>query len=163
MDRHLVAVEVRVKRRADQGVQLYGLAFNQHRLEGLYAQAVQRGRPVQQHRVFPDHLFQDVPHLRTFPLHEFPRGLDGGRQPAPLQFAENEGFEQFQRHLLGQPALVQLQGRPHHNDGTPGIVHSLAEQVLAKTALLALDDVRQRFQRQLVAPGDGPAAAPVVQ
>ena len=38
---HLVAVEVRVERGADQRVNLDGLALHQHRLKGLNAQAVQ--------------------------------------------------------------------------------------------------------------------------
>ena len=61
--RHLVAVEVGVEGGADQRVDLDGLAFHQHRLEGLDAQAVQRGSAVQQHRVVLDDLFQDVPDL----------------------------------------------------------------------------------------------------
>src|SRR6476469_5347577 len=48
---HLVAVEVRVERGADQRVDLDGLALDQLRLEGLDAQAVQRRRAVEQHRV----------------------------------------------------------------------------------------------------------------
>ena len=61
---HLVAVEVGVERRADQRVQLDRLAFDQHRLERLDAEAVQRRRAVQHHRVLADHLFEDVPHDR---------------------------------------------------------------------------------------------------
>ncbi len=48
---HLVAVEVGVERRADERVDLDGLALDQLRLEGLDAQAVQGRRAVQQHRV----------------------------------------------------------------------------------------------------------------
>ncbi len=47
--RHLVAVEVGVEGGADQGVDLDGAALDEDRLEGLDAQAVQRGRPVQEH------------------------------------------------------------------------------------------------------------------
>ena len=42
VDRHLVAVEVGVERRADERVQLDRLALDQHRLERLDAEAVQR-------------------------------------------------------------------------------------------------------------------------
>ena len=42
---HLVTVEVRVERRADQRVDLDGLALDQLRLEGLDAEAVQRRAP----------------------------------------------------------------------------------------------------------------------
>jgi hypothetical protein len=45
---HLVAVEVGVEGGADQRVQLDGLALDQHRLEGLDAEAVQRRRAVEQ-------------------------------------------------------------------------------------------------------------------
>jgi uncharacterized coiled-coil protein SlyX len=63
MDGHLVAVEVRVEGRADQRVKLDRLALDQHRLEGLDAEAVQRRRAVQQNRVLLDHLLEDVPDL----------------------------------------------------------------------------------------------------
>jgi hypothetical protein len=80
-----------------------------------------------------------------------------------VQLAENERLEQFQRHLFGQAALVQAQGGADHDHRTAGIVHPLAQQVLAEPALLALDHVGQRLQRPLVAAGDGPAAPAVVQ
>ena len=51
VDGHLVAVEVGVERRADERVQLDRLALDEHRLERLDAEAVQRRRAVQEHRV----------------------------------------------------------------------------------------------------------------
>ena len=48
VDGHLVAVEVGVERRAGERVQLDGLAFHQHGLESLDAEAVQRGRAIEQ-------------------------------------------------------------------------------------------------------------------
>src|SRR5665647_2169876 len=48
---HLVAVEVGVERRADERVDLDGLTLDEQRLEGLDAEAVQGGRPVEQHGV----------------------------------------------------------------------------------------------------------------
>ena len=50
MHGHLVAVEVGVERRADQRVKLNRRPFDQDRLEGLNAQAVERRRPVEEHR-----------------------------------------------------------------------------------------------------------------
>ena len=44
---HLVAVEVGVEGGADERMDLDGLALDQHRLEGLDAEAVERGRPVE--------------------------------------------------------------------------------------------------------------------
>jgi hypothetical protein len=47
---HLVAVEVSVKRCTDERVQLDRFAFDQHRLERLDAEAVQRRRAVEHER-----------------------------------------------------------------------------------------------------------------
>ena len=76
--RHLVAVEVGVERRADQRMNLDGLAFHQHRLERLNAQAVKRGSAVQHHRMVFDDLFQNVPNDRLLLLDHFLGLLDGG-------------------------------------------------------------------------------------
>ena len=51
VDGHLVAVEVGVERVADERVDLDRLALDQQRLERLDAEAVQRRRAVEQHRV----------------------------------------------------------------------------------------------------------------
>ena len=150
MHGHLVTIEVGVERTADQGVQLDGLALDQYRFEGLDAESVERRRPVEHDRMLTDHFIKDVPHLGAFLLDHLLGRLDGSGQTAELQFAEDEGLEQFQRHLLGQTTLMQFQGRTHHDDRATRIVHPLAKQVLPEAALLALDHVRQRLQRALV-------------
>ena len=159
---HLVTVEVGVERGADQRVQLDRLALDQHRLERLDAQAMQGRRAVEQHRVLADDFFQDVPDFRLFALDQLLGGLDRRGQATALQLGEDEGLEQLQRHLLRQAALVQAQGRAHHDDRTARVVDALAEQVLPEAALLALDHVGQRLERALVGAGDGAAAAAVV-
>ena len=161
--RHLVAVEVGVERGTDQGVQLDRLALDQDRLERLDAEPVQGRRTVQHDRMLADHLAQDVPDLRPLALHLFACRLDRGGQSTPLQLAEDERLEQFQRHLLGQAALVQLQRGPDHDHGAPGIVHTLAEQVLAEPSLLAFDDLGQRFKTAFVVAGHHAPAPPVVE
>ena len=118
MHGHLVTVEVGVEGRADERVQVDGLAFNQQRLEGLNAEAVQGRRAVEHHRVFLDALFQAIPDFGFFALHHLLGHLDGGGQTLTLQQAEHEGLEQFQGHFLGQAALVQLQRRADHDDRT---------------------------------------------
>ncbi len=163
MNRHLIAVEVGIERRAHEGMQLDRLAFDQHRLEGLDTETVQRRGPVQHHRMFPDHPLEDVPDLGDLTLHHLLRGLDGRGQTAELELPEDEGFKQLQRHLLGKSALMQTQGGAHHDHRAPGIVDALAQQVLAEAPLLALDHVRKRFEGALVGPGDRPTATPVVQ
>ena len=159
---HLVTVEVGVERGADQRMQLDRLAFDQHRLERLDAEAMQRRRAVQQHRMLADHLFEDVPHLGLFALDQLLRRLDRGGEATALQLGEDERLEQLQRHLLRQAALVQAQRRADHDDRTAGVVDALAEQVLAEATLLALDHVGERLQRALVGAGDGTAATAVV-
>ena len=159
---HLVAVEVGVEGGADQRMQLDRLAFDQHRLERLDAQTMQRRGAVEQHRMFADALFQDVPHHRFLALDHLLGRLDGGGQALALQQREHERLEQLQRHLLGQAALVQLQRRADHDDRTARVVDALAQQVLAEATLLALDHVGQRLEGALVGAGDGTAAATVV-
>ena len=161
--RHLVAVEIGVERGADQRVQLDRLALDQHRLEGLDAEAVQRRGAVQQDRVLADHLFEDVPHLGPFLLDHALGGLDRARQTVEFELRVDERLEQFERHLLRQPALVQLQFRTDDDHRAAGIIDALAEQVLAEAALLALQHVGQRLQRPLVGAGDDAAAPAVVE
>ena len=105
---HLVAVEVGVEGRADERMQLDRLALDQHGLERLNAEAVQRGRAVQHDRVFANDLVEDVPNLGLFLFDEFLRLLDGGRQTLRVETRIDEGLEQLERHLLGQAALMQL-------------------------------------------------------
>ena len=110
-----------------------------------------------------DHLFEDVPHLRTFTLDQALGRLDRRGFATQLQLLEDERLEELERHLLRQAALVQAQRRADHDDRAAGVVHALAEQVLAEPALLALDHVREGLERALVGAGDGTAAAAVVQ
>ena len=46
-------------------------------------------------------------------------------------------FEEFERHLLGQTALVEFEFWSNHNHGAARVVDALAQQVLAEAALLA--------------------------
>ena len=163
VDRHLVTVEVGVERSTHQRMKLDGLAFDQYRLERLNAKTMQGRRTVQHHRMFADHLFEDIPHFRPFTLDELLSRLDGGRHAATLELAENKRLEQLQSHLLRQPTLVQLQGRADHDHRTTGVIDALAEQVLAEPTLLALDHVGQRLQGQLVGTSDGATTTTVVE
>ena len=163
VDRHLVAVEVGVERRADQRVDLERLALDQHRLEGLDAEAVQRRRTVEEHRVLLDDVFEHVPHLRAAALDHALGGLDVLRQLEVDEPLHDERLEQLERHQLRQTALVQAQRRAGHDDRAARVVDALAEQVLAEAALLALEHVGQRLERAVAGPGDRAAAAAVVE
>ena len=113
--------------------------------------------------MFADHLVEDVPDLRALLLHELLGLLDGRGQALGLQPRVDERLEQLQRHLLGQPALVQLELRARHDDRAAREIDALAQKVLTEAALLALEHVRERLQRALVGAGDDPAAAAVVK
>ena len=79
------------------------------------------------------------------------------------QALHDERLEQLERHGLGKAALVQLELRADHDDRTAGVVDTLAEQVLAEAALLALEHVRDGLQRAVAGARDGAAAAAVVE
>ena len=140
MHGHLVAVEVGVEGRADQRMQLNGLALDERRLERLDAQAMQRRRTIEQHGVLADAV-EHVPNLALLLLDEFLGLLDGGRLAHGLQPRVDERLEQLERHLLGQPALVQLEFGANHDHRAARIIHAFTEQVLAEPALLALQHV----------------------
>src|SRR5438552_4089465 len=160
---HLLAVEVRVERRAHERVDPDRLAFHQHRLERLDAQAVQRGRAVQEHRMILNDFFQDLVHLRRLFFYDLLRPLDAFGVPLLLHLVYDDRLEQLYCHPLGQAALVQPQLRAHHDHRPARVVHALAEQVLAEPALLAFEHVGQRLQGPLAAPADRLGAAAVVE
>ena len=139
------------------------LAFDEHGLKGLNAEAVQGGSAVQQDGVVFDDLFEDVPHHGILLLHQFLGLLDGGAVAALFEAVIDEGLEELERHLLGKTALIELQLGTDHDDGTAGVVHALAEQVLAEAALLAFQGVGERLERAVVGAAQYAAAAAVVE
>src|SRR5207302_5549349 len=122
------------------------------RLECLNAQPVQCWSAVQEHGVIFNHLFQDVPHNGFLLLHHFLGLLDGRAVPGLLQPVIDEWLEQFQSHLLRQTALVQLEFGADHDYGSTGVVHALAQQVLAKRPCLPFSVSERDFSGRLLAP-----------
>ncbi len=94
--------------------------------------------------------FQNGPNSRAVLLQLLLGHLDCVNFLIVNQLVENKRFEQLSRHHLGQATLVQLQGRPYDNYGSARVVNTLTKQVLAETALLALEHVTQGFQWTLV-------------
>ena len=88
-------------------------------------------------------IFQGVPDLGLALVHHLLGGLDVVGQAVVHQLLHDKGLEQLHGHLLGQAALIQLQLRADHDNGTAGVVHALAQQVLTEAALLALEHVGQ--------------------
>src|SRR5690606_15220849 len=143
---HLVTVKVSVEGATYQRVQLDGLTFHQLGLECLDRQTVQRGGTVQHDRVAFQHIFQDVPHHGFFPVYQLFSGFNGLYNASFYQLADNERFEQLCRHVFGEAAFMQLQLGTYHDHGTAGVVHTLTQQVLTETALLALQHIGEGFQ-----------------
>ena len=143
-------------------MQLQGPALYQHRLKGLNTQPMQGGSAVQKHRMPLDDHFQGVPNLWLRPLHRFSGGLDIADGAGFHQALHDKGLEQLQSHFLRQAALVHFQLRAYHDNGTAGIVHALAQQVLAETPLLTLQHIGKGFQRTIVGAGYRPAPAAVI-
>ena len=142
MDRHLIAIEVRVVGSADQRMELDGLALDQDGLEGLDTQPVEGRSAVEKHRMLLDDLVEDVPDLGTLFLDHLLSALDGRDQATLFELVVDEGLEELERHLLGEPALVQAQLGAHYDHRTAGVVDALSKKVLAEAAGLALEHVR---------------------
>ena len=162
MDSHLVAVEVGIEGGAAQGVQLQGPALYQDGLKGLDAQTVQGRCPVQHNGAVLDDVVQSVPDLGLALVDHLLGGLDVVGQAVGHQLLHNEGPEELNGHFLGHAALIQLQLRTNHDNGTAGVVNTLAQQVLTEPALLALQHIGQRLEGPVVGAGNGPAPAAVV-
>ena len=162
MHSHLVSVEVRVEGGTYQGVQLDCLSFYQNGLKGLNAQTVQGRSAVQHDRMLFDYILQHVPNLRLQLLHHLFGVFNIVGGAVGHQLLHNEGLEQLNGHLFGQTALVDLQLRSHHDNGTSGIVHALAQQVLTEPAGLTFQHVRQGLQRPVSGSCHRTAPASVV-
>ncbi len=115
MHGHLVAVKVGVECCTYQRMDLDRFTLNQDGLESLYAQAVQRRRAIQQHRMFANHFFEDVPNDRLLPLDHLAGLLDRRRVALFLELVVDEWLEQLECHLLWQTTLMQLQFRADYN------------------------------------------------
>src|SRR4051812_212531 len=163
MHGHLVAVEVGVERLAHQRVHLDRLALDEHRLERLQAEAVERGSTVQQHGVLLDDLLQHVPDLGDHRVDHLLGRLDVLHRLALDEPSHDERLEQLEGHQLRQTALVQPQRRAGHDHRSAGVVDALAEQVLAETPLLALEHVGQRLESAVAGARYGTPAAAVVE
>jgi len=115
--RHLVAVEVGVERRADERVDADCGTLDEHRHECLDAESVQGWGAVEQHRVILDHVGEDLPHHVGGALGEALGALDVVRMAELNELAHDERLEEFERHLLWNAALMQLQLWANHDDG----------------------------------------------
>ena len=163
VDCHLIAIEVGVECGAGKRRQVDGLAFHRDRLECPDAQTVQRRCTVQEHRMLGDDLFEHAPYFGVGAVHEALGALHVLREAPVHEALDDERLEQLEGHRLRQTALVHAQGRADHDHGTARVIHTLTEQVLTETALLALEHVAQGLERTVRSAGDRTATTAVVE
>src|SRR5215475_14449374 len=106
--RHLVAIEVGVVRGANERVNANGFTLDQLRFKRLNRETVQSRSTIQEDRMTPGYFIKNVPYFRRLALNHLFRAAHCVDASEILQSANDERFEENQRHLLGQPALIQL-------------------------------------------------------
>src|SRR5438093_5373077 len=140
-----------------------GFALDYLRFESLNRQAMQSGRAVQQHRMPLGHFFKNVPDLRRLALNHLFRAAHCVHVTEVFQPADNEWLEKHERHLLWQTALVQLQLRTNDNHRAASVIDAFTQEVLAKTAALALEHVAKRFDRPVASVRHGATMSAVIE
>ena len=160
---HLVAVEVGVERRTCQRVELHCLALDQLGLERLNTQTVQSRGTVHQHGVSLYDILQNTPDHGVFPVDDLLRGFHRLHDAALDELADHERLVKLGRHVLRNTHLVHLQLRADDDDRTGRIIDTLTQQVLAETALLAFERIRQRLERTVRLVLHGVALARVIE
>ena len=143
MHGHLVAVKVGIVSGANEWMNSNGFAFDEQRFKRLDRQPMQGRGAVQQHGMSLRDLFQDVPNFRRLTLNHFFGAAHGVDVAEVLETTNDEWFEQNQRHLFRQTALVQFQFRPNNNDRAAGVIDALTEQVLTKTSTFTLEHITE--------------------
>ncbi len=109
-----------------------------------------------------NHLFEHIPYFWLYSLHKAFRALNVVCEVLLYQLAHDKRLEEFQGHLLGQPALVQLQIRPNHDHRTTRVVNALTKQILSEAALLTLEHVGQALQLVIARTSYCATTSPVV-
>src|SRR5688500_2503623 len=142
---------------------LDGLTFDQHRLERLNAEAMERRCAVEKNGMLFDDFLERVPHFVGLQLDHFLGSLDGADELLLYELVVDERLEELERHLLRQTALMKLQLRTHSDDRAAGAVDALSEKVLTEAALLALEGVGERLQRTVVGALQHTATTSVVE
>ena len=162
MNRHLVAVEVRVERCTNKRMKLDRLTFYQDRLESLDSQTVKCRGTVQHNRMLFDNVFKNIPHLGLKLLYHFLRVFDVMRSSVCNQLLHNKRFKQLDGHLFRQTALINLKFRTNYDNRTSGVIHTFAQKVLTETAGFTFQHVGKGFQGSVSGTCYRTAAAAVI-
>src|SRR3989344_3494278 len=150
---HLVSVEVCVERGADKRMELDCEPFDEDRLEGLNAEAMERGSAVEEDVLVFDHVLQDVPYLAVTFEDEAFRCFHIVRQFLADDLTYHKRFEELHRHFLRQSAVIHFEIGTDDNHGAARVIDALAEEVLAESSLFSLEHVREGAKLPPVARG----------
>lgn len=94
---------------------------------------------------------ENRPHLVPSPLDKAACTLHIGDEAVFHQFVHDEGFEELERHLFRQTALIYLEVRSDHDHRAPGIIHALSQKILAETSLLSPQKIGEALERPVAA------------
>ena len=119
MNRHLVTVEVCVKRRTSKRVKLDSPALYKNRLKCLNTEAVQCGSTVEHYGVILDNHFKRIPYSGILcPFHFLSCRLYVGSGTGCNKALHNERLEQLDSHFLRQTALMHFEFGTDNDNGT---------------------------------------------
>src|ERR1700758_4737466 len=124
---------------------------------------MQSRRAVEQYRMAFGDFFKNIPDFRSLALDHLFRAAYRVHVPEIFQPSNNKRLEKHERHLLRQPALMQLQFRADDNHGPTRVIDAFAEQVLAEPAPLTFEHVAQRFQGAIAGASHGATVSTVIK
>ena len=123
---HLVAVEVGVVRGANERVNANGFTLYQLRFKSLNRETVQSRSTIQEHRMAPGDLVENVPHFGRLAFNHLFRAAYRVDVPEIFQPTNDERLEKNQCHLLRQPALIELELRTDDNHRAARVIDAFA-------------------------------------
>src|SRR5664280_465135 len=99
-------------------MKLNGAALNEYRFKSLNTQTVKRRSTVKHNRVILYNIFKNIPDDIGSTVNKTLSCLDVLCVAIVDKAFHNKRLEQFQRHFLGQAALVHFEFRTDNNNGT---------------------------------------------
>src|SRR5207237_9462845 len=63
------------------------------------------------------------------------------------ELTDDKRLKEFQRHFLGQTALMKLKLGSYHDHASAGVVHALTKQILPESALLSFKNIGKGLER----------------
>ena len=162
MNTHLITVEISIKSRTYQRMQLNGRTLYQSGLEGLNTHAVKRGCSVKEYEVLIVFILQHFLDLNRIDILRYDTLCRDKLLASFILLSFNKGFEEFSPYLDGKPAFGKFQFRVDDNNCPAREINSLSQKVLTESALLASEKLCERFQRTAVGTHYGIASTAVV-